>query len=379
MSMSEDGTARSVLTSGLVATFIESLLFGAFTVLYGACAWVLLYHRRSHDRRTRNGILLIASTVMYALTLVHVAFDIHIALESFARTDGDSAAMSDMLETFNGLGSPFGAAKFGIYVTQTLVGDGFMIYRAYVVWDRLVRIAVVPMAPLLAQSLGTMSRSREPPPCSSMSDSGPSCVDALAKAFFLLSFATNLLSTGLIMKRILWSKIDVQGYYPEDSPVRSVKWRAFESILQSAAIYSVASLSLAVTAFISPTIAFPACHSVFPSIIGIVFLLIVVRICLNTSPSELPRHSMVQLSAPSCPNLPYAMQEVEPRSPCSLRSIPITIHVSVSTTSDRESELSVGRESTSISKMLDDSEMGFSTDDRPMSPKAHSLGGEDAL
>lgn len=79
---------------------------------------------------------------------------------------------------------------------------------------------------------------------------------------------------------------------------------------------------------------------------------------------------MVQLSAPSCPSLPYAVPDIEPRSPCSLRSIPITIHVSVSTTSDRASELSVGRESTSISKMLD-SEMGSSADseDQLMSPK----------
>ncbi len=74
------------------------------------------------------------------------------------------------------------------------------------------------------------------------------------------------------MKRILCSSIDVQEYYPEDSPVRSVKWRVFESILQSAAIYSAASLSLAVTAFVSPTIAFPALHSVFPSVIVSSFL-----------------------------------------------------------------------------------------------------------
>ncbi len=59
--------------------------------------------------------------------LKHLAFDIYIAFESLGRTDGDSAQMSDTLETFNGLASPFGAAKFGIYVTQTLIGDGFMV------------------------------------------------------------------------------------------------------------------------------------------------------------------------------------------------------------------------------------------------------------
>ena len=90
----------------------------------------------------------------------------------------------------------------------------------------------------------------------------------MSRAVRFLRYASHIHNlVGLIMRRILWSDVEVKGCYPNDSPVRSVKWRVFESILQSAAIYSVASLSLAVTAFVSPTIAFPACHSVFPSII----------------------------------------------------------------------------------------------------------------
>ena len=112
-----------------------------------------------------------------------------------------------------------------------------------------------------------------------------SCVDALVQAFFILSAVTNLLSTGtfvdtytaavadrgapaiaLIMKRILTSSVGSHDVIPRAS-CRGVKWRVFESILQSAAIYSVASISLAATSFTSPTIAFPALHSVFPSVI----------------------------------------------------------------------------------------------------------------
>ena len=68
------------------------------------------------------------------------------------------------------------------------------------------------------------------------------------------------------MKRILTSSVGSHDVLPRDS-CRGVKWRVLESILQSAAIYSVASISLAVTSFTSPTIAFPALHSVFPSVI----------------------------------------------------------------------------------------------------------------
>ena len=68
------------------------------------------------------------------------------------------------------------------------------------------------------------------------------------------------------MKRILTSSVGSLDVIPRAS-CRAAKWQVFESILQSAAIYSVASISLAVTAFTSPTIVFPALHSVFPSVI----------------------------------------------------------------------------------------------------------------
>ena len=69
------------------------------------------------------------------------------------------------------------------------------------------------------------------------------------------------------MTPILQSGGNIQDYLPYNASARSIKWRVAESILQSAAIYSITSISLAVTSFVSPTIAFPACHSVFPSVI----------------------------------------------------------------------------------------------------------------
>lgn len=173
-----------MLTSGLVATFLESLLFGAFTVLYGTCAWVLLYHRRPHRRHTRNGMLFIASTVMYALTLVvsseflppryprssapkHFYFDIHIALQLFVQSSGDLAQMSDMLDTLNGLGDPFGAAKFGIYVTQTLIGDGFMVSSPRPAWFILIMSADIPCLRRVGSSGTHSDCSSRSPACTS--------------------------------------------------------------------------------------------------------------------------------------------------------------------------------------------------------------------
>ncbi|KAI0742383.1 hypothetical protein C8Q80DRAFT_904402 [Daedaleopsis nitida] len=387
---SQDMVARPTLTSGLVALFVESLLFGAFTILYGVCAWFLVIQdvRGARARSARDLLLFILSTLMYILTMIHVALDVHIALNTFVRSGGNVMQMQETLDMYNGLANSVGAAKFGIYVTQVLIGDGFMIYRAYIVWDRKLPIVVFPILLLAAEVVLGYYISFAGPLAMPQQSAG-SCVDALVNAFFVLSVVSNITSTGLIMIPILQSGGNIQDYLPYNASARSIKWRVIESILQSAAIYSITSVSLAVTSFVSPTIAFPACHSVFPSVIGIVFLLIVARICWNANAAcsaDLPRHSMVQVqvqagahahtnangAAYSYPNIPNTVARISrapdpPHSPSSLRSLPIAIHVSVSTTSDRESVSSYEPGSaSSIAKMLSDSDSDLDDAEIPM-------------
>ncbi|KAM5539329.1 hypothetical protein V8D89_007020 [Ganoderma adspersum] len=342
---------QPTLTSGIVAFFVESLLFGAFTVTYGICTWILLFRDRGGGGSTRNLVLFSSSTVIFVLALVHVALDLHVLLDTFVMKGGDLQTESNVFNDWNALSNTLGAAKFGIYVTQVLVGDSFMAYRAYIVWDRSVRVIVLPAILLVGEVvIGYYISFSGPIVMKNLQTDAASCVDALVQAFFILSAVTNLLSTALIMKRILTSSVGSHDVIPRAS-CRGAKWRVFESILQSAAIYSVASISLAATSFTSPTIAFPALHSVFPSVIGIVFLLIVVRITRGGpsgsagSPAELGRRSMHQLNGSSCqiPSLNLSTAavhavDVERRGRLSSPlSSPIAIHVSVLTTSDTSS------------------------------------------
>ena len=62
--------ARSTLTSGVVAFFIESLLFGVFVITYGICGWILLLRDKLLYHSARNIVLFVASTLMFMLTLV---------------------------------------------------------------------------------------------------------------------------------------------------------------------------------------------------------------------------------------------------------------------------------------------------------------------
>ncbi|KAI0351211.1 hypothetical protein OH77DRAFT_1462363 [Trametes cingulata] len=344
MARSELAIARSTLVSGLISLFLESLFFGAFALVYGITTWILLFRDRPQGRTTRDLLFFGGSTVMFVLALVHMALDVHINLRGFLLESHDFLDMANLFDAFNGLIEPIGAVKFAIYVTQTFIGDGFMIYRAYIVWNRQWMVVVIPGILLLAEvvlgyvtsGLGTL-------------DVSGSRITACVNAFFILSVAANITSTALIMKRILWSQGGARERRARGSQRKTVQWRVVESLVQSAAIYSAASISLAVTSFLSPAIGFPACHSVFPSIIGIVFVLIVIRISLNAGGADVHRQTTLRHSiagGASCSSLPAVLQttDVQRFQPVAAGR-PIAIKVSVSTTSDRTSDLSSCAES----------------------------------
>ncbi|KAI0669073.1 hypothetical protein C8Q78DRAFT_993167 [Trametes maxima] len=348
MAPSDLSIARSTLVSGFVSLFLETLIFGTFVVAYGITTWILLFREESRGRTMKSRAFFGGSTAMFVLALIHLSIDVHINLRALLTDGHDLFAMAHVLDVYNGLVDPMGAVKFAIYVTQTLIGDGFMIYRAYVVWNRDWAIAIVPGVLLLAevgkspvpdvQFLGYVSSGL------GTLNVGESRMTDCVNAFFVLSVVTNVTSTALIMKRILWSQASIREQRARGSQLKSVRWRVVESLVQSAAIYSIASISLAVTSFLSPSIGFPACHSVFPSIIGLVFVLIVIRISLNAGMVDVHRqtmrHSMVE-GAASCTSLPGAMQGLDTQQ-YHTTGRPIAIKVSVSTTSDTESALSEG-------------------------------------
>ncbi|KAI0819795.1 hypothetical protein BC628DRAFT_958769 [Trametes gibbosa] len=392
MASSEFSIARSTLLSSFVSLFLESLFFGVFTIVYGITTWILLFRERP-QRRLRNDFLLFsASTVMYILSLSHIAIDLHINLRGFFLESHDFPAMAHVLDTYNGLVDPIGAVKFAIYVTQTLIGDGFMIYRAYVVWNRRWIVAVVPAVLLLAEVvLGYVTS------CLGRFGGNVSRTTDCVNAFFILSVATNLTSSGIIMKRILsQSRNTTQSRQPTRGPARpqpkTMRWRVVESLVQSAAVYSIASISLAITSFLSPAIGFPACHSAFPSIIGIAFVLIVIRISLNTGPGadtprQMPRQSVAAGLSRTSLNTPGAAAQtaaaeapLRPQRLTILPGRPIAIQVSVSTTSDVASAVSSHR--TSVYTIDTDNESyggGKEREDEKKSERASVDYSEEAL
>ncbi|OSD03870.1 hypothetical protein PYCCODRAFT_208175 [Trametes coccinea BRFM310] len=230
---------RDLLRSYIAALYLEIVLFGAFSVTYAAGVWSIMRVDHPGKPSAKDRAIALVSTVMWTLALTHVMFTLKLASDGFANNAGSLESMYDAL-TYQSLWfqSTLGRARFVIYVTQTLIGDAFMIFRVFVVWGGKTRIIILPALLVITDAV-----------------------------FFCFSFFTNIVCTVLIMWRTLRS---AYGSAPPKLMSRrfTLKHRkVVEAILQSAAIYSAASVVLIITYFTSPTVGFNVCVGVFPSLI----------------------------------------------------------------------------------------------------------------
>ena len=115
-------------------------------------------------------------------------------------------------------------------------------------------------------------------------------VNACLGTYLVVTVGTNLLATGarislyvvvshlslyrvlthvyaaLVIAPILFPRRPVREYRPEGSRLRAVKWRVMESILQSAAVFTLSSVAFMVTFFTS-ALAYSLCHSIFQPVV----------------------------------------------------------------------------------------------------------------
>ncbi|KAJ7838724.1 hypothetical protein B0H14DRAFT_2361492, partial [Mycena olivaceomarginata] len=133
--------------SKLVSIFIQTLLYGAYTVVFILTCWVLLYKRPKHE--PVNKPMLGFSVVMFVLATMHIGVNYTRILRAFIiykDEPGGPPAYFNKLSEFTQI---FGSA---IYVAQTLVGDSVVLYRCYLVWGRQWQVVAFPFILLLGST-----------------------------------------------------------------------------------------------------------------------------------------------------------------------------------------------------------------------------------
>ncbi|KAL1938109.1 hypothetical protein VTO73DRAFT_11938 [Trametes versicolor] len=255
-----------LLPSYTASVFLECMLFGAYAVTFFMGAWSLLHMSYMGRPSRRDLVILGVNATMFALALSHVVLSVVVTQY------GTLERVSDGLYKASNMTSHLGAARFCIYVTQTLICDTFMIYRAFVIWERQWKIIALPLILLILDAISGYI---------STTPKGDNLIMMIL--FPCASFLTNSLSTALIMWRVLSggaNTVQVARF--------TLYRRVITAIVQSAAVYSVASITLLVTVSVSPDSAYATCLTMFPPFIGLIFSLVVLRLARRSSASDAP-------------------------------------------------------------------------------------------
>ncbi|OBZ74586.1 hypothetical protein A0H81_05090 [Grifola frondosa] len=326
----------------LVSLFLESLLVGSFFVLYGIAVWILMFRSETRKRTTLNRMLFAIASTMFILTVAHLGIDLHRAIEGFIVF---SHTPEGAIGFFLTLSDPTHVGKNVIYSTQTLVGDGFVVYRLYVVWNRNLKIIIFPIMLLVADGVAAYAACYE----FSVSGTDPTklgdifvtSIKPWLTSAFVLSLCTNVVSTSLIAGRIWYSNRRLARYH---SSLGSSNWRVIEILIQSAVLYS-ASLIALLTTYLANSNAQYICLDATQPIIAIAFTLIIIRVGISTK--DFPSHP------PSSNSRISASVSAQHEYP--LRPVPVAITVSVARHQERSSFDQYGRDG-----KADDAESGSS-------------------
>jgi len=127
--------------AALISIFVESTFYGLFLALY-AVSTVLLF-RGGKEMKLKTPMMAITFGMLCFSTL-HVANAVHRVVEAFLDPGRPANVYLNLSNT------PSEIINLTSYAAQTLLADGFLLYRVYIVWGKNRWIAFPLAASLLA-------------------------------------------------------------------------------------------------------------------------------------------------------------------------------------------------------------------------------------
>ncbi|KAI0328953.1 hypothetical protein GY45DRAFT_1435787 [Cubamyces sp. BRFM 1775] len=272
-------TQFSLLKAELLGFFVDALLFGAHSILYSISVWILIYrHRR---RPTSPGLWMFAIvTFMWALACVYLCLVASHTIVAFVdHVDKPGGPLTYFEHEGNVPSYMVGPVLFALL---TLVGDCFMTYRIYVIWRRELTSLVIPtlliVGGLVSAACTGQALYRSP-------GSLPSGLKAPAVykpliAYFVMTLVTNIVTTLLLLARILYYDREARSIFHSQTRASSVRWKVMKTVIQSEAIYSIAILVNLVLYAIGSNAVYIT-FAALPPLVGISFTMIIARIGLS--------------------------------------------------------------------------------------------------
>ncbi|KAG2051774.1 hypothetical protein BDR06DRAFT_997954 [Suillus hirtellus] len=262
----------------LMSAMLEGILYGFSVLVFMGTMWSLTYKRHVRDI---NRPIVIVAILLLLLSTAHIVVGIVRVEDGLVKyrdtyPGGPAAFFADISqETY--------VIKDALYILQTLLADGVVIYRCYVVWQS---IWVIILPGMLWCSVAVTGVSVVY--SGSQSSSGASIFTQEFSrwiiAFFISTVVANVLSSGLIAYRI-WAiehKIATIRTSTKDTMMPII-----HALVDTAVLYSVTLITAFICFICSSNGDFVMMDLVMP-IISIAFYMVLIRIAINRHRSHLP-------------------------------------------------------------------------------------------
>ncbi|KAG2144678.1 uncharacterized protein EDB93DRAFT_530025 [Suillus bovinus] len=251
----------------LMSLVLESILYGFSVLMFIGTIWALTYKR--HMRDVNHPITAVA-VLLLVLSTVHMVV-------------GTIRTEERLVQHNKFPGVPvvfFSRETFMIhnmiYVLQTLLGDGVVIYRCYVVW-RTVWVIILPS--MLWCGIAVTGVYSIHNYLDTTGISGHDFNYATRKwtvMFYTLTLATNLLSSGLLAYRIWKIERNVASIRAMKTTTTSI----LRVVVDTAILYSIALFCTLIVAVRSNNGSHVMINMLTP-IISIIFYIVIIRIAMS--------------------------------------------------------------------------------------------------
>ncbi|KAI0758645.1 hypothetical protein BD413DRAFT_289419 [Trametes elegans] len=268
------------LYAHMIAFAVEAVLFGALCILYPLSIWLLWLRRGRRGRKGFGLRLLVLTTLMFLLSATTVGVDTANSFIGYTMQSGQGPVAS--FAYFYQLNAPAYAMKTVLFSVLTMLGDGFMAFRVYVVWGRNLRV-LGPSLPLLISTFATGLYSAYALHKSS-NVSSVNTARTGASIFLSLSLITNVTITSLLLGRLLWCERQMRVHRLQTDI--SVHWKVMKTIILSEVWYS-AALVVNLALYASDSSILFVTLDALPPLVSISFTLIIVGVGLGEAMDDM--------------------------------------------------------------------------------------------
>ncbi|KAG1902638.1 uncharacterized protein F5891DRAFT_1143118 [Suillus fuscotomentosus] len=246
--------------ASFLALFLETLFYGVFFTLYWLTLFVLF-----KKTGIQQQLLVPVATLLLCIATAHLMIDFVRALEAFVfkvDTIGANAYYSN-------LASPLDLASKALYITQTTLADGVVVWRCHVL-NHKSRFVAIPGCIVLIVNAATgyyvvwsLSRAYA---LSNISTATSGCITT----FYTLTMFVSVICTVSIAWRIYHTRRSMPGGLANLLPV-------FIVVIESGALYATSVLALLISFLVGSNGEY-IMLGIIPPIVGITFCLIILQV-----------------------------------------------------------------------------------------------------